>query len=441
MPEIVGRREKPRLLVVGVGPESELAAHLSNFVPTIRIVPDASDMFSIRQGDWDAAVLWDVSVALDPHLFVVQFGRKVAGRLAGHVPYYLEFSGALSVGVELEIPDGLPGGIRQLVRDSLAPAAMVRQYKPIITAGRPGFSTRFDISELQVGSAFEPFLVDQDGKALAARFRRDGSSAEWWMLPEYAPHPERWVAAALDLWRAAHPNIFPQDAEWHRRPEWLTPAELGAEERVVAARRHLENEVEVLVDALGNAETARRETAERAEVEERRLMTAQGDDLKDAVGVALRALGFEVVDVDTEIATPGDLREDFRVTDPEVPGWVALTEVRGYSRGAQLGDLLRISGRFVPRYVQETGELPSRSWYIVNHFTAQDPSTRPQPLESNPQEVRIFADSNGLVIDTRSLFRLCVDAECGTQDREEARAALRSALGRWTSASSTGSEE
>jgi hypothetical protein len=177
-------------------------------------------------------------------------------------------------------------------------------------------------------------------------------------------------------------------------------------------------------------ELATKEEAEfvRANRHERGLLTAQGDDLVDAVRACLEEIGFHVVNVDQEIATKGDRREDLRISDHDRPDWVAIAEVRGYKRGAQLNDLLRIS-RFVARYVQEAGRMPDASWYIVNHNMDQDPSIRPTPLASNPTEVTTFVDGNGLIIDTRFLFKKLMEVRSGLIESRDLRLALISGTG------------
>jgi hypothetical protein len=137
-------------------------------------------------------------------------------------------------------------------------------------------------------------------------------------------------------------------------------------------------------------------------------------------------LGFRVVDVDEEISKEGDRREDLRIIDPDDAEWTALAEVRGYTKGAQLNDLLRLA-RFVSRYIRDESREPDAVWYVVNHFLGMNPSLRPAPLESNVAEVETFGEGGGLVIDTRDLFRLRMRVRRGETTPAEARALLRGA--------------
>jgi len=74
--------------------------------------------------------------------------------------------------------------------------------------------------------------------------------------------------------------------------------------------------------------------------------------------------------------------------------------------------------------------FPDAQWYIVNQFRDRDPGTRPEILRGQDADVDAFADDDGLVIDTRTLFRLRKDVAEGSLAAEEARATLRAARGR-----------
>lgn len=240
--------------------------------------------------------------------------------------------------------------------------------------------------------------------------------------------PERWVAAALASWHNTNPDKFPGGPSWRERNDWRTPAEIS----LAAQLNTLEDELRQTVETIQGKklEIIKRQQEEFTKVNEaeRRLITAQGDDLVEAVQASLEEIGFAVQNVDREIADKGDRREDLRIRDPGNPDWVVIAEVRGYKRGAQLNDLLRIA-RLVTRFVSETGKKPSASWYIVNHNFGQDPAIRPDPLVSNPSEVRTFAEDGGLVIDSRYLFRVTMDVRSGLVDPAAARAKLITSTG------------
>ena len=106
-------------------------------------------------------------------------------------------------------------------------------------------------------------------------------------------------------------------------------------------------------------------------------------------------------------------------------------EVRGYRRGAQVRDLLRIQ-RFRTRYLKDNDKDADRLWYVVNQFCEGDPENRPTVLASNEAELEAFAEDNGLAIDTTHLFQLWMAVREDRLAAEEARSRLMQAQGRFT---------
>lgn len=105
-----------------------------------------------------------------------------------------------------------------------------------------------------------------------------------------------------------------------------------------------------------------------------------------------------------------------------------IAEVRGYKDGAKTSDLGRLA-RFSDLYRLETGDLPSGRWYVVNQFMGDDPGTRPMPLVGTPDDVAVFGELGGLVIDTRDLLRLWLAVEDNLVTASEARGMLNGATG------------
>ena len=109
--------------------------------------------------------------------------------------------------------------------------------------------------------------------------------------------------------------------------------------------------------------------------------------------------------------------------------WTALSEVKGYIKGAKASDLGSFT-KFTGLYVKETGAIPDAMWYIVNQFRFDHPDSRPQALSGHDDEVAVFADQHGLVIDTRDLFRLQKAVASGSLDKAAARLLLTESTGR-----------
>jgi hypothetical protein len=159
-----------------------------------------------------------------------------------------------------------------------------------------------------------------------------------------------------------------------------------------------------LVDAVSDVERERaeyldesveRETKLRAELRDaqdgaergpRQVLTAQGDALLGTVQTMLEKLEFDVENRDAVVPAGTPRLEDLRVTSPQDdPNWVAIAEIRGYTGGAALNDLLRIN-RFKQNFRDEMGRYPDRSWYLVNQFIGRDPGSPPRVLEAHPVE-------------------------------------------------------
>jgi hypothetical protein len=144
--------------------------------------------------------------------------------------------------------------------------------------------------------------------------------------------------------------------------------------------------------------------ADEAARYERALLTAQDEELAQAVARALRELGFQVRDMDEEWE-PGKRREDYRITDPDEAAWIAVGEAKGFTKGMKETGLVSL-GRWVAMFAADEKRLPSAQWYIANHYLRQDPEVRPDPLATRSDVLRTFTQSDGLVIDTRALYAL-----------------------------------
>lgn len=416
MSRVFGRQPGPRLLVVGTENETEFRERLAQLAPTVRFVTEAECSEEVNHREWDAVVLWDCDAEIScEEVCALQFGGNQTSTLAhGRVRSsgYIRSPELSGTYIEPQEPVSDVSHLVEPLADVLVKAG---------TAQTMGLIPDFDFRQVVV-----PFLINSNDRPVAGIFRRRESGwEEWWWLPKSAPDPERWVAAALSRWRRLDPERFePKVLDWTQDARWQTAEEqklshsvreLGAAH--VEAVALYEHESRRLEDDL-------REAAKVANAGRRRLLTSQGSDLKDEVAAALTDLGFKVTDADAKLTKKGDLLEDLRVLDPDDTDWVALAEVRGYTGGAKVSDLLRI-GRFVTRYTKAEGRFPSAAWYVVNQFINKDPGSRAAPLASNPEELAAFAEGGGAVLDTCVLFRLREAVRRGDTDAESARARLK----------------
>ncbi|MEO9322089.1 hypothetical protein ABFT23_01280 [Nocardioides sp. C4-1] len=416
MSTVFGQQPKPRLLVVAdQWEEPEFVQLLQSLAPTVRFVTQYELEHEVNQREWDAVTLWGCDSDLAPHLHVVQFGGTKTSRIEVSDGNWIgcsvdsrEPSGSFSA------PGGHPPGVAPLLEQLAA------ELRKAPTSAVAKLTYQF------TQPPETPFLVNANGNMVAGLISRGGQgSSEWWWLPLEAPNPERWVAAALSWWRHTDPKQFePEVTDWLADPQWQTGAERDASSARITleaaygeATRKFEADLSRVAADLVAASDSAKDGG-------RRLLTGQGNELKDEVRAALADLGFGVTDADEEHAKKGDLLEDLRVADPDDPGWLALAEVRGYGGGAKVSDLMRID-RFVLRYALAEGKPPSARWYVVNQLLNSDPGTRQAPLTSNPEEVAAFAESGGMVLDTRDLFRLREAVLRGDVDPGDARARLK----------------
>lgn len=323
----------------------------------------------------------------------------------------------------VEIPSNLNARFTKLAKRDLVPQALDRDTHPLIIGTR-GSTTKSIVTI--------PLLrteVDQhDVAGFITRQKSPGRVAL--VLPGDVKRHTEWVLAAISLFRAVHPDLFIHLPGWDRNRQWLTPDELDVQVRI----EQLEEELDATVRTLGQELERQRALLDRrrhqAESGRRRLLKATGDELVDEVTDLLKDLGYRVIDVDRHRSEGEPRREDLRVTDP-TDGWTALVEVKGRTRGAAKTTELQRFPEWRELFRDESGRNPDASWYIVNQYANQDPAVRPPILETDPDALALFARSDGLAIDTSTLFRLWNLVATGEMMPDAARDLLRDTRGRF----------
>lgn len=404
---------------------------MAKLFPSSRILADGD---TVRQDEYDVLITGKYLVQPAAALYVVAIGSGIFDgavappeaptwhvRLVRDIPTHAE---------ELYVPEDVPAAFRRLVTDDLIPA---------VTGDK--LAIRTDSRDVGIGAVIRPILMTTEPTVLAGTFDRFAGSdrsadspplAQCLILPA-GVDVVAWVAGAVELWRERDATRFPSPPAWEHTERWRTIDEDAA----AAECAQLESEREAFErewqarsgDAISGLGTARA----RADAGRRRLLTAQGPDLVEAVIEALETVGFAVTDMD-DLWPLTDRREDLRIQSPDDDEWIALAEVKGFNAGAQQRALINIAGRFVPRYLQDEKQLPSAAWYIANHDLKLDPDRRPRILAGNNPEIETFADgaAPGAVIDTITLFDLVMSVERGTITAPEARALLVRARGLFT---------
>jgi hypothetical protein len=406
MRRVVGEKPHPRGVIMGF--EGKAATALESEFATFKRI---SKLTEIDVQEWDVLVTND-----DLHreelgsLFVVTFAYRLPSSTSGML-----HRSRPTPARHFIIPDDLTPSVHGLVQEILLPALQSTPENCLVCL------RNFDAVPKDVRA----FAESRDGLAFAGEYERPGGGWVWTLPP--VKDVRSCVRAALVDWNRHDPSRFPLKL-WSESPDWATVAELSA----LADIAEVEQERVTLLSALDvrKVEASQRLEVARVAAEggQRRLLTAQGEELTGAIAKTLRELSFEVRDMDC-VHPQGDLREDLRITHKSKPGWLALAEVKGYKGGAAVNDLLKM-GRWCKRYIQESGVPPSASWYVVNQFLGRDPSERPPVFASNPDELSTFSDDGGLAIDTADLFKLARNVHSGTSTTEAAVRLLIESTGR-----------
>jgi hypothetical protein len=428
---IFGPAERPRVVFQGFS-----KAVIEKAIELVPIASAGSRLDELELESWDLFVTnGRIPYRLPQHLFVLGMGPDfghcnvpISGRRGEYVR--VMWSEEVVRAQEFALPD-LPPAIEDAVLKSLLPSTQQRTEHSRLRPFAVSPKNMQDATKL-----IRPFLQTRSGYLLAGSFLRAGGSAECWCLPKYVEDDMPvWLEVAIQEWSKVRPDVFPPSplVAWVKRPEWQTPPEKQRADEYASMRaRHTEERMELEAQqrtqeeaVLADLEVVKQE----ADRNERTLLTGAGDALLQVTATCLIDLGFDVKRMDELRINKADLLEDLQVLDSDVPSWITLVEVRGYTGGAKVNDLLRL-GRFRRRYLQDTKQDANAVWYIVNQFVGQDPSTRQPILASNQADLDAFAEDGGLAIDTAELFQLWMAVRERRIDNAQARAILRQAVGR-----------
>jgi hypothetical protein len=423
-------KPKPRALLIDLTDEEIAESNISTIFPTHRSI-SASELDDVRVDEFDVVIVAEADQALQftaqPNLIFL--GGRYFSRFWPTIigSGYEMLVHQESVATEFVIEDDLDENLANLAKNSLLPILQANSHNPILIGVRVAVPRRID-------NSWQPIIKDADNNVLVGYVQRHPSHpSEQWYLPSGigGQELEKCIRVLMQRWAASDPATFSLTGDWRDDSVWQSSNEQSIRTQIASAEEDFKKLATAHVQKIGDLEKAFEAERANADSDHRLLLTAQGTTLKNKIADVLTSLGFNVANVD-DTAKKGDLLEDLQVTTThEGKEWIALVEVRGYKRGAQLSDLLRISGRFIKRYMQENnGSTPDAAWYIVNHDVNTDPSTRQIALSGNKKEVTTFGeDDNGLVVDTTVLFQLRNAVESGALTAEEARNLLVSQIG------------
>ena len=235
-----------------------------------------------------------------------------------------------------------------------------------------------------------------------------------------------WFWAFLADVHELDPTRVPQAPPRLGNPsDWYTPQERSLAKRIVEIAdeiEHLEVERERIENDLDAA-------SKEADAGIRRCIWADGDDLVASVGDILEKLGFVVCHMDAEQEQGKPKREDLSLTLADRPGWEAIAEIKGYTKGTRTNDARQIR-EHRDRYIGKRKSPPDLTLWIANTHRDIDPSSRPVP-DSNVGEA---AENIGAVhVLTTDLYRLWALVATGSIEKAQAVQLLIGAdPGRWS---------
>ncbi|WP_127572572.1 hypothetical protein [Georgenia faecalis] len=444
-----GEKRRPRALIEGFADDT--AAAIASFFGSSTHV-DPGDV--VDESEYDVLVTTG-TVSRSEHLHVLALDCRHAGIVEAHseqlparrdvnesarespsvkrIPVRVLITADIYA-QQLDVPSDIVGATRDLIIDTVVPAyAALATPKPRWTA-RHAHASGGSFDEPVPMRGVVPLLTTHNEVQVLAftgvRWRYNGRGGLIVALPLMPTHPERWTRWFLDQARQHAPDAFPPDVSWHEQPMWTPRALRGAIDALEAIRQRWKKVAEEFRVAERDAEAAVNIARERALTSSWRLLTDQGDDLAAAVGDALHALGFEVANSDDRRQPNEPKMEDFRLKDSAVSEWVALVEVKGFTRGASPAGASQLMGRPVRAFVNEEGRLPNALLYIVNHLLETPPDQRPVALKGD-SVVEILAEQGGALVDTRDLLRAVLDVENGAAPASVIRESIRNCHGRW----------
>ncbi|MGK8559474.1 hypothetical protein [Nocardia gipuzkoensis] len=410
---------KPPPCVIVGGAEDQIdrvMSVVSKYAKTVRrgLEPEP------RWSSWHALVaIGELSLPLNCDLRVVQVGGRAIGVFEAPGSNRYQRPDQYSMpGHELVIPPNLSDARADFVKRHLVPALPDEPFERRVVERPPSADD----------DNWVPLLENADGKPIAVIYRPQRGAREVWYLPEQAISIlDRAIHLAFEEWNGEDPKLFPSSPKWTSDVRWM-PAEQQTQIEAVRARiDEARREVETLTASIAaNEVELDKLTRDLERSPQRQLLTDNDETLVQAVMHTLTGLGFDVVDLDSQLAEGEPRMGDLSVSDGD---WTAIAEVKGYTKGAKSNDLLTVAKH--RRVYEKTHPDVQRMWYVVNSFRLDSPDSRPKILDGADEHVEDFAHDDGLVIDTRDLFDLLKQMKTGDLAAESAREALKAATGRF----------
>lgn len=415
---VYNSQPRPRVLIEAFTPV--LAQELASLVPTAHIVEEGEE---VHEAEYDLLVTCASNAGRrSDHMHVLSFGALYLDtwrRASGAGGFVLPERSNRTLASEVHIPPSVDTEARALLEQTVI-ANIPPGEKFTWTRLGPRESTAL----LELGKERYPYAL------LWSRTPEEGSSISLVLPPETADH-RAWLVWFLRLLNTTDEGTFPGDPDWTLSPAWSTAQTLTTYDELTKLHEE-RSQLLAELELKERAAVSKLEDDRAADkVGYQRLLTADGDELETAVQDVLTKFGFTVQNMDGhhDQVTKAKL-EDLRVGDPEDPDWVALVEIKGYTKGAKTNDVNQILGRPMRSYILETGREPSKVWHIVNHERTVDPSTRKDAIPGD-LDLEALTEASGALIETRQLFLALRDVQSGKLGATDVKVSLKNALTRW----------
>ncbi len=154
------------------------------------------------------------------------------------------------------------------------------------------------------------FLTNQRGEVLVGEYSR-GIDCPSWVLPEHAGDLKSWLRLFLQRVNEVSPTRVPNPpASWS---SWDTAEQADLRRERTAVTLQTNEALAELQEQLTEIDQRLEVARELAESSVGRLLTSDGNDLKESVAEAFGEFGFDVTDVDAKLSNGQGKREDLWV--------------------------------------------------------------------------------------------------------------------------------
>lgn len=269
-----------------------------------------------------------------------------------------------------------------------------------------------------------PFLKARGDVVVAGSYTRGDGITNWVVPNDTSIVP--WLTLAFERWSRELPSVFPSAPAWEHSETWMSHKErdlvgrIRYERGVLAEAQRRHDEILEALHADGAALTIEEDGGSR------RLLTATGTDLVEAVAEALVEIGFVVKDMDS-VYPEGRRHEDLQVSLTQGEAWLAITEVTGVARGVAQEKWTKLNQHLITYLRQPNSVASALPWLFVNQHISSEPASRPilwqKDFWANVEE------SGGLAMETPALFTLVHAVRSGMLDSTQVQDFLRTFSG------------